>query len=115
VNRKQRVILILGFVVVLGMGLMPPWRIIYDISGEDLGYMKIPKGRVEQSDGYKFLFRNHDAGLSSTVTVNFETTTAYVTRRIDYYRLAMQISVVLLLTGMAYLILRDKGCAIDRD
>lgn len=107
-NRRQRIALIISFIVVLGMAIFPPWRIVYDIPGEDLGYMKIPKGRIERSGGYKFLLTDHDTSLSTTVTVNSESTTAYVTRRIDYYRLATQISVVLLLTGMAYLILRTK-------
>jgi hypothetical protein len=115
-NHKQRITLVVGFLLVLGMSLFPPWRVIYDIPGEQgqkLGFGDtyiggIPKGRVERSGGYRFLLGQHDSTISSTVTVGGEETLAYVTTRIDYYRLATQIVVVTLLTGMAYLILRTK-------
>ena len=118
-NSKQRVVLMIGFLLVLVMSLFPPWRIITDIPEKrDYGYDRpsrviVPRGRTEGFGGYHFLFGS--TGSSSGPTVLSmpsepygldRDTTAYMTVRLDYYRLAAQVAVVVLLTGLAYFILR---------
>ena len=117
-NRNQQIALVAAFLLISAMFIFPPWRVIYDIPGKrgtkigDDYYDTVPKGRVEHSGGYRFLFGQHDSAISSPIVVgegNETTLTlAYVTTRMDYYRLAAQIIVVTLLTGLAYLILRTK-------
>lgn len=110
-SRKQRTVLVIGFLLVLGMFIFPPWRVIYDIPGEKgkFATSDIPKGHVEHSGGYRFLLGQQDSRVDSYVMVNGEETLAYVTTRIDYYRLAAQIAAVILLMGIAYLILRPTN------
>jgi hypothetical protein len=76
-NNLQRLVLILGLVIVCGMALFPPWR--------------SPTEWGESIDDYRFVFRPSKG---------------HAIIRVDTARLGVQCLVVLTLTGVAYLILR---------
>ncbi len=76
-NQRQRLVLILAFLVVCGMALFPPW--------------KAPTDYGEADAGYKLVFwPSHGHTLA----------------RVDSARLAAQLIAVVALAGAAYLILR---------
>jgi ABC-type antimicrobial peptide transport system permease subunit len=107
-NNKQRKASGLGILLVLVMSLFPPWIVIYDIPEQKLEYTDIPKRRVERSGGYRFLLEQHDSALFSKVIIEGEYTLANVTTRIDYFRLAIQIGIVMILAGIACLLFRSE-------
>lgn len=76
-NFRQRIVLILGLLIVFGMALFPPWR--------------TPPEYGEAVADYRFVFRP-----SKGHTIN----------RVDTARLGAQCLAVLALTGAVYLIFR---------
>ncbi len=108
-NTKQRVILIVGFVLVLGMALFPPWVAVYDIPADkDRTFLRV-RGRVERSAGYHLLFhQDNGQSMSSAVTVEGEYAEAYRSTRIDIVRLGVQVVSTLLLLGILWLVLKDR-------
>ncbi len=76
---RQRIVLILGFMVVFGMALLPPWR-----STTEWG---------EATAGYRLVFWPSNG---------------HAIIRIDTARFGLQIIAVLALTGAIYLILRPN-------
>lgn len=78
-NQRQRIVLIVAFLVVLGMALFPPWRGLGEFG--------------DATAGYRFVFW---LGQSRYLI------------RIDSARLGVQLLAVLALTGAAYLILRPR-------
>jgi len=105
-NRNQRAVLIIGFLLILVMFLIPPWRSITDIPQIEYGKVLVPRGHTESFDGYHFLFGGYgySGGSRNMSVMGVEyyqvETPVYVTVRLDYYRLIAQIGVVVLLTGL---------------
>ena len=85
-NLAQRIVLIIGFLVVLAMALFPPWKRQYDVRRYDLRH-------VEESTGYHLILVDQSSGDESG------------NLRIDTTRLAVQFIAVSTLTFMLYLIL----------
>ena len=78
-NFQQRIVLIVGLLIIFGMALFPPWR--------------IPPQYDEAVAGYRFVFRP---------------TKGHTILRVDTARLSAQCLAVLALTAAAYLILRSN-------
>jgi len=89
-NPAQRVVLIIGFLVVLGMALFPPWKRLFEAPNYDLEKVV----HVEQSAGYHLILLDQSSG------------SPYVTLRIDTTRLEIQFIAVLILISLLYFILR---------
>jgi hypothetical protein len=105
--RKQRIALIAGFVLILSMALFPPWLTVYDIPADKDRVVIPARGRAERSAGYHFLFQQDNSrSMSTYVDLSGETAAAYRSTKIDTLRLGVQLIGALLLTGIAYLILR---------
>src|SRR5437588_323325 len=90
----QRIVLVFGFLLVLGMALFPPWKRLYDMPEynyrRELGHV----AHIEEAAGYHCILIDQSPGVS------------LVNLRIDTTRLAVQLIAVLTLTGMLYLLFR---------
>ncbi len=108
-NLAQRIVLILGFLIILGMALFPPWVFVYNYHGAG------PSVRAERPAGYRSIFNQHfptdRAYLSALFGINSESGRAglqFFSLSIDRTRLAIQIAVAVILTAILYLAIRSR-------
>lgn len=114
-NSQQRIVLIIGVLLVLSMALFPPWRCVMDNS---------EVGRAERSVGYRFLFADNAPtdpiainalfGMQKTTYVirNEERTTNifplhFFTIQIDILRLLVQVAMTLIVIAMLCIAFRS--------
>ena len=90
-NLAQRIVLIVGFLLILSMSLFPPWKRIY-INPADA-----TTPHFEAAAGYHLILRNQSTG------------SFYAMLRIDTTRLGVQFVAVLVLIALLYLILRPNN------
>jgi|SRR5215213_3887184 len=107
-NMAQRIVLISGFLVILGMVLFPPWIYVFSPSVD----LRDRFVRTERSAGYHFLFTDHSPRDLSELTALFSLQSApflnlaLFSIRLDTGRLQIQIAATLILTTLLYLALR---------
>jgi hypothetical protein len=89
-NKKQKIITLIGMVTILTMSLFPPWRIVDESTA-------VPR---EKPAGYYCLFSPPEP----PVTYDEEGREDFVSMRLDMSRLAVQwISALFLMAGALYL------------
>jgi len=113
-NLAQRVVLILGFLVVLGLVLFPPWNYVFDPPA-DLRHHLV---RAERPAGYHLLFTDHSPQDQSRLLTIFNLTPEpweqpYLTLlvfsvQLDAGRLTVQLTAAVLLVAMLYLALHSS-------
>lgn len=114
-NKRQRGILYVAFLVLLGMVLFPPWLYVYNPPTTLHGVYV----RNERPGGYHLLTRDHTPRDKTELMDIFrldhreEWVMRFVTlqsfsMRIDGARLAVQITGTLLLASLLYLIVRPR-------
>ena len=108
-NIPQRIVLVLGFLIILGMSLFPPWVFVYNFLG---------KAHAERPAGYHFIFGQHvpqdqtqlaalfslDTKILGTISLSLQ----FYSMRLDGTRLFIQISATVLLVSILYFALRSK-------
>jgi len=109
-NLAQRVVLIAGFLIVLGMALFPPWLYVYKYPG-------LPQ--TERAAGYFLIFEQHVPQDRAALAALFglppqddarmleEASPRFFSLQIDRTRLAVQIGTTLILVTILYLALRS--------
>jgi len=109
-NMAQRIVLISGFLVILGMVLFPPWIYVFSPSA----YLRDRFVRTERSAGYHLLFTDHSPRDLSELTALFSLPSdrfldlALFSIRLDTGRLQIQIAATLILTAILYFALRPS-------
>jgi hypothetical protein len=103
VNLAQRIVLIAGFLIVLGMALFPPWLLVYKYPG-------LPQ--TERAAGYFLIFEQHApqdrAALAALFGLPLEQAEPrFFSLQIDRTCLAVQIGTTLVLVSILYLALRS--------
>src|SRR5947209_4709272 len=98
----KRIVLVLCSAAMIAMLLFPPWVLIYDIPANKFRSDLPSRGRVERPAGYHFLLEEYSREVASYVTIAGEETEAFVSRRIDWARLFVQLGIVLLATLLLY-------------
>ena len=112
-NLAQRIVLILGFLIILSMALFPPWIYVYD--PPEIVRRHESVGKTERSAGYHLVWNNNipddQAYLTQLFSLNADQADLkFFSMRIDGTRWTIQIIAALLLTGILYLALRpSKG------
>jgi len=101
-NQAQRILLLVGFVVLLVVVLFPPWVFI----------CKYPElAAVERPAGYHLIFGQHTpqdpTALAQLFSLGQWVELGFFSIRIDQTRLTFEIAGVLLLMGILYLSLRS--------
>ena len=102
-NLAQRIVLLLGFLLLLAIVLFPPWVFIY----------KHPElAAIERPAGYHLILGQHApqdrTELSKLFGLTYrDVSLAFVNIRIDQTRLTFEIVGVLLLTAILCLLLRS--------
>jgi hypothetical protein len=109
VNLAQRVVLIAGFLIVLGMALFPPWLYLYR-------YPRLPP--AERPAGYFLIFEQHAPQDRAALAALFgtplnEADPQFFSMEIDRTRLIVQIGATLILITILYLALRSAEPAIS--
>ncbi len=119
-NLPQRIVLILGFLAILGMALFPPWVYVYDYPGCCSG--RIHAQRSERPGSYHLIFGQHIPQDSTGLVALFNIDTTgpkaplipapdrleFFSLRIDGGRLTVQLVGTLLLTAILYFALRSN-------
>ncbi len=103
VNLAQRVLLIAGFLIVLGMALFPPWLYVFKYPG-------LPQ--TERAAGYFLIFEQHSPQDRAALAALFgapldEAERRFFSLQIDRTRLTVQIGATLILITILYLALRS--------
>lgn len=92
-NRAQKRMLLVGLVVIVALGVFPPWMEVRT------GVVQGATFSLEIATGHHLLFSPPEPGPSGT---------AAVTYRVDYGRLAIYWAVVVAITGVLVLVMRSK-------
>lgn len=119
-NPGQRIVLIIGLLIILGMILFPPWVYVFN-PPTDLRYRLV---RMERPAGYHLLFNDHSPQDLTQLLARFNLTPesaytpayeqSYLTLavfsiQIDKNRLTIQIGAVSLLTLILCLAFRSSS------
>jgi hypothetical protein len=105
-NIAQRIVLILGFVAILGIGLFPPWTLILNDVGDHV--------HAERPAGYHFLFGQHVPQDPTSLAKWFgfpyvqQDAMPFFSLKIDSVRLLVQLAITLLLTWLLYFAVRPR-------
>lgn len=103
-NKKQRIIIIIGLGIILLMGLIPPWKCA----------ISVPKfTRVERPAGYGFIFYPPspvEVAKSGEFESSFMSKPSYWSVRLDVTRLFIQWAVVAIaMAGICLVLKEDEG------
>lgn len=113
-STPQRIVLLVGFFVILGMALFPPWLYVYTPPHNSDAV------RAERPAGYHLIFNDHVPQDQAQLLALFSlplgrdiyeseiVSLRYFSLRIDSLRLEIQIAATLILSAILYLALRSR-------
>jgi hypothetical protein len=110
-EQRQKIVLILGALIILGMALFPPWVYVYETpESSSGGVFVVSHGaeHIERPAGYHLIFGQHIAQDVSQLNTLFarDVELQFISTRIDEGRLKVQIVPTLLLVGLLYAVFR---------
>lgn len=114
-NIKQRKVLLVGLVLIIGMMLFPPWKYVYRHPGTrtSSGRVVFPAVNAERSAGYRFIASPPEPGDPTKLGHMFGvewpySQITYFTTKLDGARLMIQCLVVTAMSAGMILFLKKR-------